>query len=92
MDTDRTHTDTWADDGRDGGASLVRLTYDLSRRSSSLVVIGALDGAGRLSRSQFGAHSFQVRSMAAVAKYLPSSLTSAHMMRPSWPSSVRRHE
>ena len=31
-------------------------------------------------------HSFQVRSMAEVAKYLPSSEASAHMTRPSCPS------
>ena len=31
-------------------------------------------------------HSFQVRSIAEVAKYLPSSEASAHMTRPSCPS------
>ena len=37
-------------------------------------------------------HSFQVRSIAEVAKYLPSSEASAHMMRPSCPSIVLSSE
>ena len=37
-------------------------------------------------------HSFQVRSIAEVAKYLPSSEASAHMTRPSCPSMVLMSE
>eukprot|EP00327_Prymnesium_parvum_P000402 CAMPEP_0182842700 /NCGR_PEP_ID=MMETSP0006_2-20121128/25776_1 /TAXON_ID=97485 /ORGANISM="Prymnesium parvum, Strain Texoma1" /LENGTH=136 /DNA_ID=CAMNT_0024972407 /DNA_START=298 /DNA_END=709 /DNA_ORIENTATION=- len=37
-------------------------------------------------------HSFHVRSIAAVAKYLPSSEMSAHMTRPSCPSIVLSSE